>query len=178
MDTKEHEIIIRCISEADTRKAVDMVLFMKRNIEEALNALSKLVRSEDFDLDVNYKLILGLKEKILCSPRALIHSYEESYIIDTFEPAVWKFHRILSWPIQNINNSIKLEWAIGKLDYFKAQVENTSELDTDKLKACMKICYNLICHGSNCIRSRIYFAADNLASKMTRAGLMKESIPF
>lgn len=114
MNTKELTTIAHSISMAYNGKAEDMLSFMKGIITTALDSLSKLVRMESFNLDDNLRLILQLKEMFYHAPQSRIQTYDAMEVNEIFEGDIWKLHRILSWPRQNTENSIALEWAIIK----------------------------------------------------------------
>lgn len=186
MNTKELTTIAHCISMAYNGKAEDTLSFMEGTITTALDSLSKLVRMESFNLDDNLRLILQLKEMIYLAPQSRIHTYDAMEVNEIFEVEIWKLYRILSWPRQNTENSIALEWTIIKLYHLRTAVENENNdenlkrllMDTQKIRGLMCICRNLIRSGSDRIRSQIYYSADSLATTMAQANLIKESIPI
>ena len=196
------ETIERCIEVAGTRvvKQTEIIDFLKGTFNIALDALDGLVQNginlSDDDVVLH---LMRLRKAIYLLPTDRVHCMDAPDVIKEFREEEYRFHKILSTPKQNAEDSFSADWVVGKLSYLKSQFDELellrgrlAEIDTvsadieylekeinkavnSELREYAIICHNLLKCGSSKIGTEILDATSNIADSFMSEGMFKEA---
>lgn len=120
------ETIERCIEVASTRdvKQTEIIDFLKGTFNIALDILDGLVQNgiELSDEDVVLHL-MKLRKTIYLLPTDRVHCMDAPDVLKEFSEHDFRFHKILSTPKQNAEDSFSADWVVGKLSYLKSMFD-------------------------------------------------------
>lgn len=124
------ETIERCIDVAESRdvKQTEIIGFLKGTFNIALDVLEGLVQNgiELSDKDVVIHL-MHLRKAINLLPTDRVHCMDAPDVGKEFREQEFRFHKLLSTPRQNAEDSFAADWVIGKLDYLQSQFEKLEQ---------------------------------------------------
>lgn len=120
------EIVDRCIDVASTRdvKQTEIINFLKGTFKIALDVLDSIVQNGINLADDDVVLhLMRLRKAICLLPTDRVHCMDAPDVLKEFSEYDFRFHKILSTPEQNAEDSFSVDWVVGKLSYLKSQFD-------------------------------------------------------
>lgn len=124
------ETIERCIDVAEFRdvKQTEIIDFLKGTLNIALDILESLVQNGIKLSDENVVLhLMKLRKAIYLLPTDRVHCMDAPDVSKEFSDQEFRFHKILSTPKQNAEDSFSADWVVSRIDYLKSQFDELEQ---------------------------------------------------
>lgn len=124
------QTIERCVFEATSRnvKQSEIIDFLKGMFDIALDALEGLIQN-GIDLSDSEVILhlMKLRKAIYLLPTDRVHCMDAPDVSKEFREQEFRFHRLLSTPKQNAEDSFAADWVVDRLSYLKSQFDELEQ---------------------------------------------------